>query len=276
MLFSLVLSFVVATSIAGIAYAPVTVPEIYIDPAASTASPDGYFDVNVNIADVTDLFSWGLNVGFNPNILEVVSATEGSFLAGQPGGTSFVNKIYLTYVALGCTTLGAYPGVSGSGTLATVTFHVKDAGKSALDVYSSTLLDSTITQIAHTATDGTFQTDGANLVKKSAWPGNHHFDVSKHGPNQTLYAIAKNLASVDLYVYVRFDIVRDDAFVTTVTTVTTVLTPGTQMTLSADFGPLTAADAGKYYVSASAWYSWTGYYFTEGEKLKTFSFAVVP
>lgn len=275
---SLVLLLVVALSIVGVAYAPVTLASVHVDPEASKANPGEYFSIDVNVEDVVDLFSWGLNIEFNPNVLEAVSATEGPFMAGQPGGTSFVKKIHLTYILLGCTTLGAYPGVSGSGTLATITFHVKDAGKSVLDIdeESCKLLDSTITAIAHTVTDGYFYTDRADLLRRSAWPAHHHFDVSKHAPNQTLYAKVKNLAPLDLHVYVNFDIVRDDAYVTTVTTDETVITPDTLMELSADFGPLTDADAGKYYVSATAWYSWTGYHYTQGEKLKTFSFAVVP
>jgi len=285
-LFSLVLSFIVAISIAGIVYAPAALPSVYIDPEANTASPDGYFDVNLNIADAVDLFSWGVKLSFNPNVLEVAyyyvginkvyNITEGPFLQGQPGGTSFVSKAFITYVQAGCTTLGAYPGVDGSGTLMTITFHVKDSGKSALDLSDTKLFDSTITAIDHTVTDGYFYTDRADLVRRSAWPAYHHFDVSKHGPNQVLNAKAKNLASVDLYVQLRFDIVRDDAFVTTVTTSPIVVAPDTIVELSADFGPLTNADAGKYYVSASAWYSWTGFYYTQGEKIKTFSFAVVP
>ena len=285
-LFSLVLSFIVAISIAGIVYAPVTLPSLYIDPEANTANPNGYFDVNLNIADVVDLFSWGVKLSFDPNVLEVAyyyvgitkvyNITQGPFLQGQPGGTSFVSKAFITYVQAGCTTLGAYPGVDGSGTLMTITFHVKDSGKSALALSDTKLYDSTITAIDHTASDGYFYTGRADLLARSAWPSYHHFDVSKSGPNQGLNAKVKNLASVDLYVQVRFEIVRDDAFVTTVTTSTIVATPDVLYELSADFGPLTDADAGKYYVSATAWYSWTGFYYTQGEKLKTFSFAVVP
>ena len=274
---SLVLSFVVAFSIAGTVYAPVTLPLVYVDPEVSTANPGDTFNVNVNIQDVVDLFSWGIKMEFNPNVLMVTAVTEGSFMQGQPGGTSFVKKIYLTYIDVGCTTLGAYPGVSGDGTLMTVTFAVKDSGKSDLSITKSTLLDSTITLIPNEVADGYFYTIAtANLVRRSAWPEHHHFVISKdEDAAQSLFAKVKNLGPTDLYVYVCFDIIRDDTLITTVSSAETVVAPGAIMELSADF-TLTSADAGKYYVSASAWYSWSGYYYTQGEKIKTFSFAVVP
>ena len=281
------LSLVVALSIAGVVYAPVTLASVYVDPEENTANPSESFSIDLNVKDVVDLFSWGISMKFNPNVLEVAyrmvgttkvyNITEGPFLQDQPGGTTFVAKGYLTYINVGCTSLGAYPGVSGSGTLCTVTFLVKDSGKSDLDIYKSDLLDSTLTKMNHTVSDGHFYTTArADLLRRSAWPAYHHFDVSKHGPNQILHAKVKNLGPTELHVYVRFDIVRDDALVATVTTDTIVVTQDTIIEFAADFGPLTDADAGKYYVSATAWYSWSGYYFTQGEKLKTLSFAVVP
>lgn len=278
----------VVLSMVHIVYAPG--PEVYVDPPVSTANPTEYVDVNISIDGVVDLYAWGIKMYFDPNVLEVAyyyvgptkvyNITEGPFLKDgttSPSGTSFAAKAYTNYIDVGCTTLGAYPGVSGSGILMTVTFYVKDSGKSDLDITKSDLLDSTLTAITHDVSDGFFYTPArANLVKKSAWPSKHHFVVSKHGPNQTLYGIVKNLGSLDLHVYVRFDIVRDDTLIATVTTSTTVLAPDTQMLLSADFGPLTEADVGKYYVSATVWYSWSGFYYTQGDKLKTFSFAVVP
>jgi hypothetical protein len=40
-----------------------------------------------------------------------------------------------------CTLEGPVQGVRGSGVLATITFHVIDAGQSTLDLYNVTLLD---------------------------------------------------------------------------------------------------------------------------------------
>ena len=289
---SLVLSFLVVLSITSLANAPITLPSVSVDPAVSSANPGEAFDVNINVAGVTDLYSWGLKLQWNPNVIEVAyyfvgavkryNITEGAFLKDgttSPLGTSFVAKAYLTYIDAGCTTLGAYPGVSGSGTLFTVTFKPKDSGTSSLDIdeVTSKLLDSTITAMDHVVQDGSFYTTArANLVAKSAWPEHHHFVVGKdEDGKQTLFAKVVNLGPLDLYVYVTFDMIRDDGFIVTVDSATTVIAAGATAVLSADFA-LTASDAGKYYVNTTAMYSWTGFYFTQGEKMKAFSFAVVP
>jgi hypothetical protein len=281
---SLVLTAVVASSIVYIASAPVTLPLVSVDPEENVANPCESFTVNITVQDVVDLYSYGLKMGFNRYVLEVTSVTEGPFLK-QGGSTFFIKKIYADYIDVGCVLLGAVPGVSGSGTLLSVAFHVKDAGKSGLDINDDNLLDSTLAVIPHDTADGYFYTTAeANLVRKSAWPEHHHFDVSKdedfnatgkETANQTLFGKVRNLGPIDLYVYVSFDLVRDDGFVATVTSAVAVVTPDTIVDLSADF-EVNSTDAGKYAVTAKAYYSYSGSYYAEGAKVKTFSFAVVP
>ena len=274
---SLILSAFFVLSIAGmvnVAYA--ALPLVYVDPAESTANPTEFFTINVNVQDVTDLYSYGIKVGFNPQLLQVDSYTEGSFIQSV-NPTFFSVKIYFDYVDVVCASLGAVPGVSGSGTIFSITFEVVDAGTCALDIFYSVLIDSTLTAIEHESASGEFYTSAsANLVRRSAWPEHHHYVISKDEDTyQTLSAKVKNLGPIDLYVKVVFDIVRDDGFLVTVSTEPIVVTPGTIETVSADL-PLTGADAGKYYAAAKAYYSWSGYYYSPGKKNKTFSFAVVP
>lgn len=277
---SLIFLLVMGSSIASIAYAdPGTL--VYVDPALTECFvPCESFDVNITIADVVDLYSWTVKLGFDGNVLTVTNVTEGPFLEGQPGGTFFIKKIYTHYIDTACTTLGSYPGVSGSGVLMTVTFHVKDTGDSDLDIYDDVLVDSTLTAIAHDTADGYFHgcLGLADLVRKSAWPAHHHFVLSKHGSNQTLYGKVKNLAPMDLYVKVMFEIVRDDGYTTSVETDPAKVTPDTVMDLMATLGPLTDLDTGRYSVNASCLYSYSGTYWhplAQGEKIKAFSFAVV-
>ena len=280
-LLSLVILLSIALSVVSIAQAQST--SVYIDPEENTADPSETFTINVNVQDVTGLYSYGIKISFNRYVLEVVSVTEGPFIS-DGASTAFVKKIFATYIDVGCTTLGASPGASGSGTLFTVEFHVKDAGTSDLDMYYSVLLDPSLAQIPHTASSGYFYTTAkANVVQRSAWPEHHHFVVHKDEDynattdeaKQTLTAKAKNLGPVDLYVYVRFEIVRDDGYVASVNTEAVLVGPDVILELSADF-TVNSTDAGKYAVAAKAMYSWTGTYFTQGDKVKTFSFAVVP
>ena len=281
---SLILVLVVSYAALNAVFAPVTVANVYVDPTENVYNPGDTFTVDINIADVVDLYSWGIKVSWDRDLLVVTDVTEGSFLALQPDGTAFVKKIYRDYVDVGCTTLGDWFGITGSGTLMTITFDVLDAGKTSLEIFYSVLLDSVASaEISHTVEDGSFETlVAANLVKKKAWPEHHHFDVSaqlaKDGDsNQTLFSLVKNTgpAGYDLYVYVAFEIVRDDGVVGTPTSDVVIVSPGVQVSLTADYGPLGGLDVGKYYVSASCWYSYTGTYWAQGEKVKTFSFAVV-
>jgi len=282
---SLILVLIVNYAVLSVAFAPVTLATLYVDPEENVYNPGDEFTVDISIADVADLYSWGIKVRWDRDLLIATDVVEGPFLMYQPDGTAFVKVIYDNYIDAGCTTLGDWFGVSGSGVLMTITFEVLDAGKTSLEIYYSVLLDSATPSVSinHTVEDGSFETEAAaNLVKKSAYPEHHHFDIStqlaKDGDaNQTLYSLAKNIGPVgyDLYVYVVFEIVQDNGVVAMPTSDTVTVPPGTQVLLSADFGPLGDLDTGKYYVSASCWYSYTGTYWAQGEKVKTFSFAVV-
>jgi hypothetical protein len=275
----LILLFLLALSMTNIVYAQV--PLIAVAPEENSANPSESFTVDITIQDAVDLFSYEAKVGFDPDILEVASIDEGPFIKDQttsPMGTLWSTIEESDYVYAVCVTMGAYPGVSGSGVLFTVTFNVIDAGACDLDLYDSILLDSTGASIVHDEAGGYFYTGArADLVRRSAWPEHHHFVVSKdEDAVQNLTAKAKNVGPVDLWVKVTFDIMRDDALLATVSSAEMLVAPDTIVELTAGFGELTPTDAGKYYVSARAYYSWSGNYWSAGEKVKTFSFAVVP
>jgi len=281
---SLLLVLVACYAALNIVHAPVTLARVYVDPIANVYNPGDTFTVSINIADVEDLYSWGVKVSWERDLLVATAVVEGEFLMYQPEGTAFVYVIADDYVDVGCTTLGDWFGVWGSGTLMYITFEVLDAGTTSLDVYYAVLLNYGELQIPRTLENGYFETpQAAKLAKKSAWPEHHHFDVSvelaKDGDsNQTLYSLVTNTgpAGYDLYVYVVFEIIRDDGVPATPTSDVITIAPGATATLTADFGPLSNANLGKHYTSASCWYSYTGTYWAQGEKLKTFSFAVVP
>jgi len=261
-----------------LATAPVTLPHVYIDPPEVSGNPGDAFSINVNIEDAVDLFSWDVRIQWPNGLLQVVSATEGPFISSVNPTYWVPPKLYADYAILAVSTMAAVPGVSGDGILCTVNFMVLDAGTCALDIYESTLVDSTITPISHTSEDGYFYTPAeANLVKKSAWPEHHHFDVSKDEDGyQNLTGKVNNLGPLDLQVYVEFSLVRDDGLPSVIQTPTEVVLAGTEVDLVAMYGPLADLDAGKYYVNASCMYSYTGTYWAEGTKSKAFSFAVVP
>ncbi len=115
------------------------------------------FDINVTISDVVDLYSWQAGMTFNPDVLEALSFTEGPFLR-QGGTTIFINGTIdnmagvITYHA--CSLTGNVPGVTGNGTLGTITFKVKGYGNSTLHLADVILLDSASTETTSNLVDG--------------------------------------------------------------------------------------------------------------------------
>ncbi len=110
-------------------------PASVVDP---TLSPGKTFTVDVLVSDVLFLYSWQVNITFNPSVLKIVDTIEGDFLKGQPEGTVGVGLIENEkgWGLFGWSTMGAYQGVSGSGTLATVQFQVVGIGESQIQIES--------------------------------------------------------------------------------------------------------------------------------------------
>ena len=128
--------FIVALAKTNVSAADIA--KIYVDPQIVYVAADQSFKVDIKIEDVVDLYSWQMNMSFNPDVLTYVNVTEGDFLANQPEGTDgpYVTEHGLEFgwVLFTVLTFGAYPGVSGTGTLATVEFNVKAIGESALNI----------------------------------------------------------------------------------------------------------------------------------------------
>lgn len=133
------------------------VPAIHVEPTLMRVNPTESFTVNISIQDVVDLFSYEAKVGFDKAVLEPIAIEEGPFIKNQtssPMGTFFLPIVEQDFVHVACVTLGNYPGVSGNGTLFSVTFNVIEYGISDLHIYDSVLLDSNVMKISHNTIDG--------------------------------------------------------------------------------------------------------------------------
>ena len=134
-------------------------PPAYVDPPSVKDVPiNDSFTVNVDVADMEDLYRWDFFMSWDPILLNVTSVTEGDFLKEQPEGTSFFSEIHNEegYTYANCSTVGSHPGVNGNGTLATITFVVKDIGACDLTLYDTYLLDSALIQINSRVANGRF------------------------------------------------------------------------------------------------------------------------
>jgi PKD repeat protein len=129
--------------------------EVAISPSSLTGPPgwigiNDTFTVNLTVSGVTDLIYWQAGLSFNPTVLQCLDFIEGPFL--QKGGTTIwqpgiINNDEGIITPYGCT-LTAKEGVSGNGTLAFLTFKVKDIGVSSLILENVILLDSSYNKIA--------------------------------------------------------------------------------------------------------------------------------
>jgi len=142
-----------------------TVGTMFVDPASLT-DPSSPFTVDINVSGVEDLYGWEFKLYYNTTILSNGSVTEGSFLSS--GGSTFFSVVNNTdtYNAthgrfwVTCTLLGHTAGVTGSGTLATITLTVDGTGGTTpLDLTDTKLVGyvysaSTLVQMTHNTTDG--------------------------------------------------------------------------------------------------------------------------
>ena len=146
---------------------------IQVAPLASTVDGGTTFTINLTVTDVTDLAVWEFRIFYLNTKLNCTSAAKGPFL--ETGGSSqfFTFATYNAYnvthgcVLLGASLIGAVPGVSGSGTLATITFKAIGSGDTPLHFDSdptwSFLKDSTPpprNPIPYTTVDGTVHVTG--------------------------------------------------------------------------------------------------------------------
>jgi len=121
---------------------------VEIDPASSIFRSGEPFDLNVRITDVTDLYAYQFDIVFSNLMLQPISVTEGAFLAAG-GGTFFAPGLFdiATITFNVGTLLGPVPGVSGSGTLATIRFTSRSLGTHFITPTNVVLLNSDLEEI---------------------------------------------------------------------------------------------------------------------------------
>jgi len=129
-------------------------PVISIDPDVISANPDQYFTINVNITYVEDLYSWAFKLKWPIDLLKAgIPVEDTTFFDGD-----FTYKVYMGYMGVGSALLGQVPGVTGSGTLASIPFQVTGTGNCTLELYDVELYNHTLGLIDHTVSDGYFYT----------------------------------------------------------------------------------------------------------------------
>jgi cohesin domain-containing protein/PEP-CTERM motif-containing protein len=133
-------------------------PILFVQPSSKSVTVGNTFSLDVSVSSAVDLFGYDFELGFNPLVLSVNSVSEGSFLGSGGDATFFVpgtiNNPAGSVSLTGNTLIGAIAGVTGSGTLATISFTAVGPGSSAVNLLNVTLLDSSLSGIATTVQNG--------------------------------------------------------------------------------------------------------------------------
>lgn len=142
------------------------VPTLTFMTPSAPAAVGSTVTVDVRISGISDLYSYQFGVNFDNTLLHFDNAGTGSFLTG---GDASSFGFYDADPADGTldfvydSRIGAQPGASGDGVLATLTFDTLAGGISGLEFTNVLFLDSTSPEgreIAVAAIDGALQING--------------------------------------------------------------------------------------------------------------------
>jgi PKD repeat protein len=128
---------------------------ILVDPTENIGIPIFQdFTINVTVANITDLFSYEFKLVYNNTILNATDAiipTDHFLKPNKPGNIFLVDPGTINQssgkVAFAATLLGDESGKNGSGTLATIKFHVIGKGECYLVFNDTVLVDSKVTSM---------------------------------------------------------------------------------------------------------------------------------
>ncbi len=188
-----------------------------VDPSVVTALPDDVFMIDIDVADVVDLYTYAFDLRFAPfgNVLAVRRVIEGPFLGSDGESTDFSYTVDILdgSIKVGSTRLGEVGGVDGSGVLATIEFKVLEAGDCPFELTSTVLEDSSADSlIPHVVINGYFNGAHADLVEPAVLEGVLGASANaKVGDSITLSSSVTQVgAALPLIVTVRYDLIRRD------------------------------------------------------------------
>jgi len=146
---------------------------LFVSPSFSEINVGENKVISIDIANVIDLYGFEFKLKYNTYLLDAIDVAEGDFL--KSGGDTFVSKMEINdtagYVWVAITLMSAPSGVSGNGTLATITFEAISGGTSTLGLYDTILGDSYGNPIPHTVENGTISIGGKGNPQRMGGDG---------------------------------------------------------------------------------------------------------
>jgi len=276
---SIAVVFLVSMALVNVASAsPDT--HFWVNPPYIAGTPDGEFEVAINVADAPETFAWEVYLSWDPDRLELVGVEEGDFLhrwETNPFPPPDYFPKYATSIAytpldeanlegeiiVTCTLIGSAPWAPGDGLLMSLEFLVQAEGAAHLDLFNTRLWDHM--EAGYPAPTYYPNEDGLVDATSFFYAGLAGWKLKVNGKagvglglkttvgtENLLEAKFKNTGNFDAYVQAFFEI-RDSAgyWIDTIPSSTVLLTAGGSTTLSATW---TADGAGVYYITAYSFY----------------------
>jgi len=129
-------------------------PSMILNPSLT---PCKTFTVNITAINVKYLHGYSLKVSYNANVIECINIIEGELLKSY-GSTSFLytidNALGDAYISSNLTSPEAT--AEGTGSLATLTFHVKSVGESPIQIHDANLYDPQLQPLSYIIENGYF------------------------------------------------------------------------------------------------------------------------
>ena len=107
-----------------------------VDPPAGAHNVGETFAVNVNVANATDLSSVPIQITYDPKVLSILNVSNGDFLSrdGQPAVLVKRDDNVNGQLVISASRPPDAPGISGSGTVYTITLQAKQRGHSVFAI----------------------------------------------------------------------------------------------------------------------------------------------
>ena len=145
------------TTIDGLYENRYTIPPalVYVNPqeiSNVSLTPGSNFNVNVSIANATDVFGLQFELSFNATLLQADAVTSGSLIPASVTPLTQINNTlgFLSFNA------SLSSSINGNGVLAVISFQVQALGSTALHLYDAQLVDAFGQPLPFALADGSF------------------------------------------------------------------------------------------------------------------------
>jgi hypothetical protein len=138
---------------------------LLVTPSVCVANASGeVFAINISVLNVQNLRAFEFKLGYNVTLLDAVKVVQGPFFPSPPNASVERLEINRTagFVWMRVSLPGSEPTISGSGSLATITFNVifapapSERACCALRLYDTLLYNESMATIAHDSADGLY------------------------------------------------------------------------------------------------------------------------